>query len=663
MKQLVCACLMLLALFVGVAFGDEPLLIFDKLAVPLQLPPGLKETLPLNHKGSFFGDALRAVDCPASDYSAVQVRFGTCGNQFFGGIVMTDSHLTGSVTIEFSPPVGNVAHFIVRQGVLTGEDSNLSAPLGFNMPVKANKVTDAKEISSGDVDLTTGGVTNLKWYTLFSNTALLALGGVNPKLPVPTIQFPGVRGHAWATFTQRKDGLLDFYFRGSTFLPLTDNIAGDVVRFPLPFCGPAGNCGSIPARGTSLHPHLYLDTRADLGLPPCAPNCPDIPFNRTQVFTINSRYSSYGDDFDLDIPALGGAGPGRSELQGRLEIQFGPQVGDTVPFVINSRIPEGLFSDPPGVKLFGELQNEFKPGLIGPDQRLIFPKAVYPQHKLSYADEVLNFPQGMIDLKSGYVLGEMEYPLYIDQSIIEVLVPVNKGRVSTEPFFLIAQRAPQNLADPTYAFFEKGRNGQTTFRGNLFHHRSYATYCYPTPALEPDKCIGIGGPEGNLNIFQRLQAGHLPDPANPGSYLMKDSRAFTSSIGDQFSYNLSVPCDAKGPFSVTYTNNNSGPSGGTFTMKHLTSVSCTNSAVSSAGKGAYDQIAVTGYGTWSKDPQASGPDIGRFMAASFSLDAANPYGLIMVFARQPGEVQELPNDDTRVIISSAENKPPKKPTP
>ncbi len=53
----------LLGLAAVPARADVPLYLFDKLPVPLKLPPGNVQTLPVNHDGSFFGDQLRAVDC------------------------------------------------------------------------------------------------------------------------------------------------------------------------------------------------------------------------------------------------------------------------------------------------------------------------------------------------------------------------------------------------------------------------------------------------------------------------------------------------------------------------------------------------------------------------------------------------------------------------
>jgi len=662
----------LLALTAGPAKADLPLYLFDKLPTPLKLPPGNVQTLPINHDGSYFGDQLRAVDCapgvpPAFPGNKIEdeVRFGICGNQLFGGMVMTDSHLRGSLTFHFTPVTSTIAHFTVTMNQLTGDDGTLTAPLGYNMPVRSNRVFDALTLSSGDLDLTTGQVdpNSLKWYCFFSNTALFALGNVNPKLGIPIIAFPGIRGSVWANFSQRPDGLLDFFFRGSTFLALGNDTRGDPVRFPLPYCAPGEFCASVLARGTSLHPHLQLDTRTDLELKPCAPNCPDIPTNTTQIFTVNARYSSYGDDFELDIPQLGGTGPGRSELQGRFQVQFGPRIGNGVPFQISSMPPEGLFAEPPLNPLTGA---GFRGLLVGTNQQLVFPLATYNQHKLYWVDEPYNRATGMIDVASGKVVGEFVYPMYIDQSIIETLVPANNGRVSADPFLLVSQRLPQNSHDPNYIFFERGLNGQTTLRMNLFHKRSFATYCFPTPILNPNQCY-ISGPEGNLNIFGKFQAVHLADPANPGNVTLSDNRTFTSSIGDRFSYNFSASCnpDSKN-VSFVYTNANTGPSGGTFTMTHPVSISCTNSVVSTAGTGRYDQIAITGFGKWSKDGPNDNP---RFVTSSISVDPANPFAAIIVFARYPGEPATLPGalvisgDDIDVNLSTAENKPPTKPIP
>lgn len=677
MKYFLPISLCLVGMAASVALADEPIVIFPPLATPLKLPAGLVETLPLNNTASFFGDALRAVDCTDD----ADVTYGICGNQLFGGVVMTDSHLTGNITIQFYPPVNNVSHFVVFQGVLHGSDGTLTAPLGYNMPVKSNLISDALQLSSGDLDLTTGGASNIQWYVSFSNTALLALGNVNPKLAPPIINFPGVRGHAYATFAQRSDGLLDFYFRGSTFLPLGKDVLGEPVRFPLPYCGADGNCASVLARGTSLHPHLYLETRPSLGYAPCAPNCPAIDLNHQSVFTAAAAFTSFGDDFEIDIPqlycppggsdtaasacAVNGVASGRAELQGRFQIQFGPQEGNTVPFAISSIRSAGLFADPPVSPLLGP---GFQPGLLGANQVLSFPNDKYYQFKLSFADEAFNFPQGMIDLSTGRIIGEFEYPMFIDQTIIEALFQQNNGRVSTDPFFVVASRPPAGQAEQYYALFEQGQNGQTTFRFSGFHARSFATYVFPNPDFIAADAWS-GGPTANLNIFNRLQAARLNSP--PANVTKTGGGTFTSSTGDTFSYNFSMPCNPAGqPSSFVYTNKADGSTspfstngstrGGTFTLKSLVSANCTNSHASTAAAGDYDIVNFTGFGTWSTDPAYS---LYRFVTVSASVDPANPYAAIIVFRYQPTSGSSQPEYDLDIALSSAENKPANKPIP
>lgn len=677
MKNLFTVSLCLMSAGAGVALADAPIVLFPPLPTPLTLPPGLTETLPLNSNESFFGDALRAVDCT----DATDLPYGTCGNQLFGGVVMTDSHLSGSITIQFFPPLNNISHFIVTQGVLQGTDGVLSAPLGYSLPVKSNQISDGLQLSSGDLDLTTGAAKNIQWYVAFSNTALLALGNVNPNLAPPIINFPGVRGDAYAIFSQRSDGLLDMYFRGSTFLPLGSNINGEPVRFPLPFCSANGNCASTLARGTSLHPHLYLET-APSSYPPCAPNCPAFDQNHQSVFTAHAAYTAFGDDFEMDIPqlycppgsvstaasscAVNGVANGRSELQGRFQIQFGQQTGNTLPFQISTIRPSGLFADPPVSPLLGV---GFQPGLLGTNQILTFPNFQYHQFKLSFADEPFNFAQGMIDLNTGRIIGQFEYPMFIDQTIIEALFDENNGRVEKDPFFIVASKPYPGQPETLYALFEQGANGETTFRFSGLHERSFATYTFPNPDFIAADAF-TGGPDGNLNIFTRFQGSRLNGP--PSTISKAGTGAFVSSTGDNFTYSFSMPCNPAGqPFSFTYTNQGNGPPApyggldtgraGTFTMHSLVSVSCTNSHVSTAAPGDYDIVNFTGFGSWSNDPADS---LYRFASVSASVDPNNPYAAIIVYRYQPTANNSYDTYyDLDVELSSAENKPANKPVP
>jgi hypothetical protein len=625
----------------GLAFADDPVLLFNQLPTPLKLPAGLTQTIPVNKAKSFYGDAFRVVDCTEPADSA----FGTCGNQLFGGFAVTDSHLSGDITLQFSAPVNNITHFTAYQGVMRGDDTLLTAPMNYAFPLQQNQVSDALQLSSGDLDLTTGGVTNLNWNVLLFNTGLLAIGKSNPKLTAPVVNFPGVRGHAWARFHQRSDGLLDFYFRGSTFLPLGETIGGDPFRFPLPFCDADWNCSSVIARGTSLHPHLYLDT-SDTADAPCGTACPEIPENTQQEFTIHSYASNFGDDFSLDIPELGGAGPGRSHLQGRLQIQFGSRNGDTIPFVVTSLVPSALFATAPESAIAGHGVN---PGLLGQPEFLKFPLQTYALERVAFVDEPYNLPQGEINVTTGRVVGDMEYPSFYGQSLADALFNENSKRLTKDPFFLIAARPEPGEAENNYARFERGPGGETVFRYSGEHRRSFATYLFPKPNLLPGSSW-VSGPAGNLDLFLNLQAAHV----GAVSPVVKQGQgSFVSSLGDTVTYSYSVPCNSPGgTVSFRYANDNRGRSGGTFEMQHLASVSCTNSPGSVAANGDYDTISFTGFGTWSKDEAFALP---RFSSVSLSLTPGAPYTGIIVF--------QNPDLNQNVVLSAGNNRPANKTRP
>lgn len=625
----------------GVCLADDPILVFPKLATPLTLPPGLKQTLQLNNEGSYYGDSLRAVDCEDDQ----DLPFGLCGNQLFGGLAMTSSHLRGSITITFLPPINNVSHFFVTHGVLQGEDSTLVAPMGYELPVVFGQIGDfPPAISEGDLDLTTGYASNIQYRILFSNSALFALAGVNPKLESPVIQFPGVRGHAWIRFEQRADGQLDYSMQGTTFLPLGKDIQGDPVRFPLPFCGPGIKCASVLARGTSLHPHLTLSTKPH-PYPSCGDNCPKLPTNTFKEFTIFSHSSSFGDDFDIDVPQLGGQGPGRSHLQGRLQIQFGPRTGDTIPFAITSLVPEGLLAAPPISPILGRGP---APGLIGQEEFLRFPKLTYKLERVAFVDEPYNFPHGHVNVRTGRCMGEMHYPSFYGQSLADVLFEQNDGRIDKRPFDLVAR--DEGPGGRTYCLFENGPNGELIFRYSGEHVRSFATFRFPSPDFVKANSF-IAGSKATLDLFLRLQAMSPAD--TPRAVKSGTASSVLTSIGDRVSYSYSIACDpTSGPSTFEYTNTNSGKSGGTFRMTRLAAVNCINSRTSKLPAGDYDTVTFGAFGSWSKDDPASTP---RFASVQISTNPEYPYFGILVY--------QDADANSNTILSSANNKPAEKPLP
>ncbi len=549
---------------------------------PLQLPPGLEETLSINAEQSFFGDALRAVDCPAD----ADNPYGTCGNLLFGGLAMTNAHIQGSLHIKFYEPVKNVAHFeVTHPGGLKGDNGTLAAPQFFRLPVEFNLVKDTQDtiVSEGDLNLETGEVTNLEYRVLFINTAIYALGQVNPKLEAPVIKFPGIYGSSWARFEQRPDGLLDFTFYGSSFLALGNTIDGDVPRFPLPFCDYHLDCASIPAPGTSLHPHLLLTTKAPEG-PECGDDCPDIPTNTVWELTTFTHNTSFGDAFSLNIPQLGGDAVGRSHLLGNIQIQFGERFGDSVPFWVSSILPTGLLADPPASPLSIP---GLSLGMLGHNEYLRFPDQTYLLQDVAFADDPFDLALGSINLKTGKVLGgDLLYRGFIAQDLLFALLAQNDGNIAPSSFYF---RGP--------ASFEKGNNGETIFRFNGDVSVDFTGFRFPSPDLVKAHSW-IAGEGSRLDPFLRIQAMH---PAPPADVIMTGNGQTTASTGDEFSYSYSIPCDPVGrEASFQYRNENS-QDGGTFDMYSLAAVSCTNSRGSQLPEGQYDTVTFTAFGSWSTD--------------------------------------------------------------
>ncbi len=566
---------------------------------PLRLPSGLVQTLAINKDASYFGDAVRIVDCPRDEDNP----FGLCGNLLFGGLALMDSHLEGLIQIRFSQPFNSITHFEVSHPAnLRGDDTVIKAPQFYEMAVSENFILDPfTQLSGGDLNLITGEVTNLNYRVLFTNSFYLALQNANPRLRGTPFQFPGGYGSAFAEFRQRPDGLLDFTFSGSTFLPLGKSILGDIVRMPLPFCGPLLQCGSIEAPGTSLHPHLRISTRAPAE-PECGQNCPDIPSNAVRVFTAFSYSTTLGDNFALVAPELGGRGFARSHMTGRVHVQFGEKSGNFVPFVVSSIPPEALLAEPPaGGPAFLSL------GMLGQSELLVFPRLTYFFGDVLTADDPFDIAVGHLNLRTGAVMGNFNYRSFFSQSIFQGLVALNPGLAP----------ASQRFVGPLS--FEKGVNGQTLLRFNGEIVVAFAGIVFPNPDL---KTGFVTGPDSSLDLFLRLQAMHTTDP--PQVTKTGSASNVRSSAGDTFSYSYSVPCNPlRGDASFRYTNNNS-TKGGTFEMQSVASVSCINSRGSNSGPGDYDTLTFTGFGTWSKDSQPHAATV------QVSTSPNSPYVHIMI---------------------------------
>jgi len=126
------------------------------------------------------GDAVRIPDCPKNE----DAPFFVCGNVLFGGLGLWNTHLTGPLRIQFFPPVKDISHFeITHPFDLTGDDVVLRTPQFYAYDATNNVVLDQlNQNSSGDLNLVTGEITNLKYGVNFFNSWYVALGAVNPKL-------------------------------------------------------------------------------------------------------------------------------------------------------------------------------------------------------------------------------------------------------------------------------------------------------------------------------------------------------------------------------------------------------------------------------------------------------------------------------------------------
>lgn len=545
----------------------------------LQLPPGLEQTLPLSKRGSYHGDAIRIVNCADPRDS----QFGTCGDLFFGGFVLYDSHLEGSVHIRFSPPDGDMTRFEVTLGQgLRGDDSVLAAPQLFRWRVLQAQVTDAAgAVSSGDLNLATGEVSNLQVFVNFRNSALFGLLRANPRFPTQPIAFPGQYGSAWARFDPRPDGLLDFSFYGSTFLPLSAVIPDPVV-WALPFSSATGDFAHVPASGMAMHPHLQLSTREPAaGAVGEAPL--DLPLSSIQELTLFTRNTSFGDQFTLNAEELGGYAKGRSQIMGRLELQIGERFGDSVSVALSTLAPGGLLMDTVPPPLAGLFPARLYNGPVGHNEFLRFPRRTYFLDGVNFIDDPLDVAAGAVDLRTGDFLNEVLRRGLIGQNLFEALVRVEPRTPKSSFFF----RGPARL--------QRGAHGQIVFRLKAEVHIPYpAGFLFPAPDLATGFQIGT---ESALDPFLWIQA--VEDSATTRSAVRGEGRQVLSSTGDEFSYKYSIPADpARDGVFFEYVDHGQD---GTFRLNTLSWVSFLHSLKSPAGAGKPDTVTFAGYGTWSRD--------------------------------------------------------------
>ena len=542
----------------------------------VKLPPGLEQTLPLNSESSYYGDALRAVH--TSD--AQPKVYGLTGNLLFGGLAMFDTHVHGSVRIKFAPPQDDSAHFEISLGSgLKGDNGRLSAPQLYCLPSVDHRVMDAAEVlSSGDLNLITGWVTNLKCKFYLLNSAIFALADVNPSLPAAPIDFPGFYGSTWAGFDERPDGLLDFTLHATTFIPLS--VLHAPVRFPMPFVSASGKLASVPSDGTALHPHIHLSTKPPAPADPGV-RVPVLPTNTVWLMMGSMHNNTFGDDFALNSPDLGGHGMGRSHLNSRYSIQFGERFGDAVSIYVATLPPGGLLAEVPETPLAAAFGGRIPRGAPGHDEVLKFGKVNYRMGKVSMIDDPLDVALCIVNLKTGKIVGDLLHRGIISQRIIMKLLEI-EPRTPTETFTF---RGPGS--------FEVGNDGQVIFRYNGVQYLPYPEgFKFPTDDLESHVVIG---PDSVLYPFLRHQA--MPVVGQEWKPRSGESR-IVSSNGQEFSYKYEIPEGRGKPF-FEFTNH---ALNGTFKLDCLTWLHYLRSRTSKAAPGECDTVTFSGLGSWSLDP-------------------------------------------------------------
>ncbi len=549
---------------------------------PLVLPSKREQIVEINKNASYYGDALRVVDCP-DDKPWIGFEkfptFGTCGNLLFGGLAMADTNLQGKIRIKFSEPENDMSHFeITHPGGLFGDDGTLEAPKLFRLPFRLNVLRDVPNlISSGDLDLNTGQVTNLQYFTSVFNTALWSLISVNPNIPKRPLAFPGPAGSVTAKFEQRKDGNLDLTLAVNGFLPLGVQLGGDAVRFPLPLCSPDFQCASIVTRGVSLHPHIHLSTKTE-NIAESGSASPVFTENTVQEFTVFAHNNSFGDVFNLNNKDLGGAAVGRSHLLGRLQIQFGKRFGDSLPVSVTVLPPGGLLIEPPAVLM--KMPKGIPVGFLGFDEVLQFSKQSYPLSELSFSSDPMNISLGAVNVKTGRFIGDFLHRGFVLQKLIFNLF-------ETEP---CTPRTSFCYQGP--AAFEMGSGGNTIFRFDGQVRLPYPEG-YKFPAQD-GKGFFIAGSNSKLDPFLRIQA--LRDKESLDYVLTGESANTKSSTGQDFSYAYDIPCvssDRKAKF--TYVNHTLG---GNFQLTALSWVNCTKARSGSSAQSKPDTVTFTGTGIW-----------------------------------------------------------------
>jgi hypothetical protein len=585
-------------------------------AAKLRLPSSMDQTLPLSYRASYHGDAIRVVDCSDEEDS----RLGSCAGVLFGGPVLFDSHLSGTLRIRFSPPQDDLTNFTISFDPLAGDDGVLSAPMFFRWPVQECRVVcEPGTMSTGTLDLVTGEVTNLTVAVRYLNSALQALMNVNPSFPDEPIVFPGQYGSAWARFEQRDDDTLDFTFHGTTFLPLGARLGNERVRWALPFAGAPLEWASIPARGLALHPHLHLSTREPDDVAVDGPGI-TLPANTVTELTLVTRRSSFGDRFHLNSAELGGPATARSHLLGRVVLQTGERVADAMPVAVWLLAPGGVLGLEPPAPLAALFPGRLSPGPVGHDEHLRFPMRNYFVDGATLVDDPFDVSVGAVDLRSGRFINQL----------------LHRGFIAQDLFFSLLRVEPRT---PRTSFLFRGPaaldwlpSGHLVFRLRAGVRVPYpAGFAFPAPDLS--SAITVGD-DSVLDPYLWVRA--ATDLARVAPISLRRTH-LRSSTGEEFSYTVAT-AEADQPLTFEYTNH---AQQGTFRSETITWLGY---APMVSAHGETNVLTFTGFGRWSKDPTARAHQVSAQI-----VTGAEEYVSIQIDAGLVSNVNTRPAEEEAVL--------------
>ena len=407
----------------------------------------------------------------------------------------------------------------------------LAAPLFFKLPSQLNTIGDVPGlVSSGELNLDTGVVTNFHYRVSFMNTAILTLFGVNPKLPKAPMVFPGPpnAGSTWARFEQREDGKLDFTCAANMFMPLGITFGGR--DHPVPAAvRHAGSAvrehpGALPVAAPA-HSCQHESSRNE----PAPARVPNIPVNTVEEFTVFGYNTSFGDVFGLHIDELGGEATGRCSPHGAREDPVRAAVRAT-PSASRCSCCRRAACSPITRSRSPICRRASSRGMIRFNEQMRFPTGVtYNQSKLSSTSDPFRIAVGAIDLRTGKVIGELLHPGFVVQQLFVNLMASRRAR------------RPTRSTTRGRRCSRRASNGQTTFRWNGETYLPYPRgfhFPAPTPTASPrsSSCASHGS-------IRSCASGRWRAGSDGRGVFEGGEDRVRSSLGKEFSYNYSLPLD------------------------------------------------------------------------------------------------------------------------